>query len=262
MEKVFIRNRKDQRIAVIVETSPRHKGLAFVMHGLGEFKEQPHIQTFAQAFAEADFTVVRFDTTNTFGESDGNYADATVTNYFEDLEDVIEWATSQSWYQEPFALAGHSLGGICIALYAEKFPDKVLALAPISSVVSGVLSVQTDKHKNALEEWKRTGWDEEIGHDGRVKRLKWSHMEDRMKYDLLPMAGRLTMPVLLVVGENDGSTPPEHQKILFDALPGPKEIHVIKGAPHTFREPGHLAQVKNLFSNWMCTLPRSLKCYT
>ena len=59
------------------------------MHGLGGFKEQKHIQTFADAFLENNFTVVLFDTTHTYGESEGKYEDATTTNYYEDLEDVI-----------------------------------------------------------------------------------------------------------------------------------------------------------------------------
>ena len=69
-----------------------------------------------------------------------------------------------------------------------------------------------------------------------------------MKYDLLPDAKKLTMPVLLIVGEYDNGTPPEHQKLLFDALPGPKEMHIIKGAKHTFIEPQHLAEIKELFN--------------
>lgn len=43
MEKVKIKNRKGQKIAVVVEKLEEQKGLAFVMHGLGGFKEQPHI---------------------------------------------------------------------------------------------------------------------------------------------------------------------------------------------------------------------------
>lgn len=251
MEKLFVANRKNQKIAVIVERSPKQAGLAFVMHGLSGCKEQPHIQMFADAFKEKNFTVIRFDTTNTFGESDGDYADATITNYYEDLEDVIGWAKTQPWYQEPFVLAGHSLGGICIALYAEKHPERVKALAPISTVVSGRLSMETDKHKNVAKEWKRTGWDTETGHGGRVKKLKWSHMEDRLKYDLLPRANKLTMPVLLIVGEKDESTLPAHQRIFYESLPAKKEMHIIKNAPHTFRNKKHLAEVKNLFLKWI-----------
>jgi AICAR transformylase/IMP cyclohydrolase PurH len=94
MEKLFIKNRKKQRIAVIVELNSQQKGLAFVMHGLSGFKEQPHVITVAEAFFERGFTIVRFDTTNTIGESDGKYEDATLTNYYQDLEDVIGWAAS------------------------------------------------------------------------------------------------------------------------------------------------------------------------
>ncbi len=95
MQKITIKNRKNQNVVVLVEINKNSKGLAFIAHGLSGFKEQPHVAIYAEAFKDKGFTVVRFDTTNTLGESDGDYADATVTNYYEDLEDVIEWAKSQ-----------------------------------------------------------------------------------------------------------------------------------------------------------------------
>lgn len=253
MQKLFIKNRKGQQMAVIVEGEAQERPLTFVMHGLGGWKEQPHIQTFAQAFLENGFTAVRFDTTNTYGESDGKYEDATTTNYYEDLEDVISWAKIQLWYTEPFSLVGHSLGGICTALYAERHHQKVAGLAPISTCISGKLSMETKKYKSILKSWEKTGWFayESETVPGRIKRLKWSHMVDRMQYDLLPEAKKLTMPVLLIVGELDDGTPPEHQKLLFDVLPGPKEMHIIKGAKHTFIEPQHLVEIKELFDRWI-----------
>ncbi len=257
MEKLKIKNRKGQNAVVLLEVPQNQKGLAFVMHGLSGFKEQPHIAIFAEAFNDKGFTVVRFDTTNTYGESDGKYEDATTTNYYEDLEDVIDWAKSQPWYQEPFYLAGHSLGGICIILYAENYPEKVKGLAPISTVVSGKLSAETEKHKRILVDWEKTGWRAEKSKSipGLIKRLKWSHMVDRLKYDVLPQVGSLTMPVLLIVGEEDESTPVEHQKILYESIPSTKkELHIIKSAPHTFREAGHLKEIKKIFSDWIKSL--------
>ncbi|PIN73991.1 hypothetical protein COV20_02660 [Candidatus Woesearchaeota archaeon CG10_big_fil_rev_8_21_14_0_10_45_16] len=255
MEKLFIENRKGQKIAVIIERSSDQKGLAFVMHGLSGFKEQPHIKMFADTFREEGFTVIRFDTTNTFGESEGTYEDATTTNYLEDLEDVISWSADQSWYQEPFWLCGHSLGSFCITLFAEKYPHKVKGLVPTSTVVSGKLSLEKPKFRNndIFRRWKETGWNEEKSDSkpGVVKRLKWSHMEDRLKYDLLGKVDRLTMPVLLIVGDKDTSTPPDHQKILFEKLPGKKEMHIIKDALHTFRDKAHLVQVKHILKKWI-----------
>ena len=256
MEKIFIKNRKGQNVSVLVEYSDSPKGLAFVMHGLGGFKEQEHIQTFASAFKEKGFIVVRFDTTNTLGESEGLYEDATVTNYYEDLEDVIAWASGQSWYQEPFYLAGHSLGGLSVALYAEKYPEKVKGLIPISTVVSGKLSEDAHMEFGAesYEEWKKTGWlvQESTSKPGVTKRLKWSHMADRLRYDLIPKVALLTMPVLLIVGEKDTSTPPKHVKQLFQAISGSRKTYFeIVGAPHTFREPEHLREIKQRMVDWI-----------
>ena len=257
MKKEIIKNRKGQNVVVIIEELENQKGLAFVMHGLGGFKEQDHIQIMAEAFQERGYTVIRFDTTNSIGESDGRFEDVTVTNYYEDLEDVISWAKSHNWYQEPFCLAGHRIGGMCISLYTEKYPEKVKALAPISTVISGKLKFET-LPKEEFEKWKKTGWrvTESKSKPGVIKRLPWSHMEDRLKYDILDKVDRLTMPVLLIIGENDESVSPEHQKILYEKLPSRKEFHLIKDAPHTFREGAHLKEIKEIFLKWIDSLNR------
>ncbi len=258
MPKLFIKNRKNQKIAVLLEEAKPQKGLAFVMHGLSGFKEQPHIQAMAEALLENGYTVVRFDTTNTFGESEGDYEKATITNYYEDLEDVINWAEAQKWYQEPFILAGHSLGGICTALYAEKYPDKVKALAPISTAVSGKLMKENYARQSPdfLKKWQEQGYYEtpSVSKPGIVKRTGWLFLEDSLQYDLLSNISKINVPILLVVGEKDTSTPISHQQILFRALSRPKELHIIKGAPHTFRDKDHLAELKKIFNEWLKNL--------
>ena len=64
MQKLFIKNRHDRKICVLVEKPEKPIGLAFVMHGLGGFKEQPHVRAFIQSFLDNNYTVVSFDTTN------------------------------------------------------------------------------------------------------------------------------------------------------------------------------------------------------
>jgi len=76
-------------------------------------------------------------------------------------------------------------------------------------------------------------------------------MEDRLKYDLLPEIKKLSMPVLMVVGSEDVSTPLEHQKTLFNALSGQKEMHIINGSGHSFRNDSDQAELKNLFKDWI-----------
>lgn len=250
--KTFIKNRKGQKICVVVEGENNTKGLAFVMHGLSGNKDQKHIRTFISAFLESGYTVVSFDTTNTYGESEGLPEDATTTNYLEDLEDVTTWAQNEKFYHEPFCLAGHSLGAFAVALFTQKYPQKIKGLAPISTPVSGQLSAES-KEKNSLEQWKKDGYKITPSRTvpGLMKKIKWTEFEDRLKYDLLPQANKLSMPVLMLVGDHDTVTPPEHQKILYDKLPEKKEIHIIKNAPHTFTDPDHLAEIKQIFINWI-----------
>jgi len=253
---IEIKNRKNQKIVVLVDEAPNQKGLAFVMHGLGGFKEQKHIYAIAKTFRDNNYTVIRFDTTNTFGESDGNYEDATTTNYYEDLVDVINWAKKQDWYQKPFVLVGHSIGSLCIAFYAEKNPKEVKALVPLSTVVSGTLSLEAYP-KEKIEEWDKSGFkiSPSESKPGVIKKLNWRQFkEDKLKYDLLEKVDVLTMPVLLIVGDKDDTTPYKHQKILYDKLPGKKELHIINGAGHTFREPEHLKKIKEIIDKWIKSL--------
>ena len=72
-----------------------------------------------------------------------------------------------------------------------------------------------------------------------------------MKYNLLDHVNKLVMPVLMIVGERDDPTSPDHQQILYEALPGQKELHVIKGALHSFYEPHEQAELKQLVKSWV-----------
>ncbi len=265
MKKIFIKNRKNQNICVETISNSNPKSIAFVMHGLGSFKEKKHIRVIAQVLKENNYLVVLFDATNSFGESDGNYENATLTNYYQDLEDVIAWAKKQKWYKAPFILSGHSFGGFCATYYAENHPKEVLAIAPIAPMISGKLSAKAHKQYDPenFRKWRETGWliRESDSMPGVIKRLPWSHFIDRQKYDLLPEAKKLTMPVLIISGENDTSIPIKHSRILFDALPGPKEFHIIKNAPHSFKTSTHLKQLERLFKNWISKLNTHQKVY-
>jgi pimeloyl-ACP methyl ester carboxylesterase len=255
--KTFIRNRDGAKLCVVIEGSQQAGNLAFVMHGLGGTKEGAEIRAIATALRELDYTVVSFDASHTIGESEGEYEDATATNYYADLKDVIGWASSQAWYTEPFLLCGHSFGGLCTALFAENYPKKIKGLAPISTVVSGQLSFETHRmfrDPQELENWKREGKMVRTNRHGVDLYLKWSNMEDRLQYDLLPQADYLTMPVLMIVGDRDKSTPVEHQKILFEKLPEPKEFHIIEGAGHVFREEHERVELHNLVKAWAAKL--------
>lgn len=253
--KLFIKNRKGQRLVVLVDTPENPAGLAFVVHGLGGFKEQPHIQLFADVLCQNGYTTIRYDAADTIGESGGKMENATTTSYYEDLEDVIAWAKTQAFYKEPFVLVGHSLGGISSILYAEKHSGEVRGLAPVSSVISGKLHIATYPPE-LLKEWQARGYieSESISKPGIMKKIGWRFIEDGKRYDVLPEAAKLTMPVLLIVGDKDTATPLAHQKMLYEKLPGKRELYIIKNAEHNFRDKHEFTEIKAAMSTWLAGL--------
>lgn len=253
MQKLFIKNRHDQKIAVEVNEVPNSRGLVFIEHGLGGFKEQPHIQFMAKIFQDASYTTVLFDATNSIGESDGEYEKVTMQSYYEDLEDVISWAKLQTWYQEPFSVAGHSMGAYSAVQFAEDNPTLVNNVVAWAPVVSGELNKSTETAED-IKQWEESGWKIRISNSkpGVELRLPWSHLQERLKHNLLPQANNLTMPIIIMVGEKDVPCPVEHQKMLLAAIPSVnKKLVIIKDAPHTFRDENQLNELKEELYSWL-----------
>lgn len=248
-----IKNRKNKNIAVFVDNEFGKNGLVFISHGLSSSHDHVHIKTFAEAFLENDFIVVTYDATNSVGSSDGDLQFATLTNYYEDFEDVISWASSQNWYQEPFVVVGHSLGGACNLIYSFKYPEKIRALAPISAFLSGEITLNSFSNE-VMEKWESEGYrlEESKSRPGLIKKFNWSLAEDLRKYDLLNELHLIKAPTLLIVGENDTLTPVKSQQDLYEKISSEnKELHIIKGSPHTYLESEHLEEVKNILKKWI-----------
>ena len=251
-EKFEIRNRHDEIIVLVIENMHSTGGFCVLGHGLGGYKYQPIIRTLAEAFWERGYTTLRFDATHSFGESGGYYEEATATSYYQDLEDVLAWAQGQPYFYQPFMLAGYSLGGLCALWFAENYPEQVEGVAVVATGISGRLFLETIPQE-AIEEFEQSGWviSESEMVPGLYKKLRWHQFsEDLLNYDLLERVALLTMPVLLITGEEDTGTPPAHHQILFEKLPGPKNYQIIPGAPHSLIEKRHLAAVKKIVCNW------------
>lgn len=253
-EELKVKNRKGLNISIIVEIPDNPRGLAFVVHGLSSYKDEVYIEMFAHTFVEAGFSVVRYDATNSIGDSEGDTINATLTSYFEDLEDIVSWAKGKDWYKETFILLGHSMGGACSLLYTLKYPEKVRAVAPISTVISGEFFMSSEfipeKH---LDNWKKQGFmeGENKSKPGLIYKIGWGLLEDIKKYNLLEKVDKINVPVLMMVGELDRGTPVDHQRALFDRLKTRKEFHIIKGAYHNFRHKEHLEEMKGILREWI-----------
>ena len=257
-KKFEIKNRHGLKLVIQVDTPENPKNLVFIAHGQGGSMAQIHIQAFGQAFLGNNYRVVYFDATHSLGQSEGDLVYVTYDNYIEDLEDVISWARTQDWFQQPFALCGQSMGAQSTAWYAEHHPDEIKLLAPIAPTVNFDLWVGT-MEPEFRKQWQERGYKEELSRTlGVMKRVGWGVAESLKKFDLLPEAGKLRMPVLFMAGEFDKPCPVENQMKVYERIPeGKKKFVKIAGAEHSFRnaetqEYGKEVQAaKEALSSWL-----------
>lgn len=249
----IVLNRKNLKMSVTIEGTNQNKELAILTHGIGNNKEAEVLKTISKTFNSKGYTTVRFDTTNAFeGESEGKFENATITNHQEDLEDLIEWAKKQSWHKEPFILVGNSMGGLCAGVHAQKFPSEIKGLILIASMVSGELASE-GYPQPLLDNWEKIGffeWEDK----GKIKRLNWKFVPDAKNQDLLKHINTLTMSTLIISGNNDPNAPEKHQQILYDKLPEPKEMRIIKDGEHDLDKPENLKEIRELIEDWITKL--------
>lgn len=255
MKTIRIKNRNDIALAVVIEGEKNTAGLAFVVHGLGGFKEQIHIRTMAKAFLDKGYVVITYDAANTIGESDGRMEDATLTSYFEDLEDVVKWANTQSWYKEPFIISGHSLGGACSLMFAAKYPEKVTAIAPICPFIAGSL-YEAHSDPALIKHWEKQGYilEPSQGKPGVMKKLGWGLAEDLRAHDVRTIADKIKCPVLFVAGSEDHGLPASEQELVREKLNSPSEIHVIQGMEHNPRSEEHNNELRTILKDWLASI--------
>jgi len=148
------------------------------------------------------------------------------------------------------------MGGYAAARYAQDHPEEVALIAPISPVVSGALIAASEERQRPghIANWKEKGVleSESRTSPGQIKRAPYAIHEERLNHDLLPNADKLTIPVFLLTGTDDGSCPPDHVQQLFDAIPHDNKVfEIVEDAPHTYRTEGDLGEVKKRLSSWL-----------
>lgn len=253
--KEIILNHQNEKICVDVLVSQvAHAPVVFIEHGLAGYKEENVVQIPAAVFAELGFTVVTFDARYNLGESDGPLEKANFTHFIEDLQTVIEWAKTQTFYCEPFMLCGHSLGAGAALWYASHHPQAVKGIFSLSAVISGKLlldSYQTYK-PDFVRQWQNEKrlYREHPSIPARNGFISYDHINDAMRYHLTDIVQTIKCPVLIVCGSRDISSTIAINQALFEALRSPKELYVVENAGHTYAKPEHENELSQVIKKW------------
>jgi dienelactone hydrolase len=250
-ERFEIINRRGQRIVGVVDHVENAKGVVVVMHGLGGYKEQPHLEAVTRLYQQYGYIAVRPDATHALGESDGSTMGYRATTHVHDLEDVLTWVRKQVWCVGKVHLAGHSMGGFSVNLYAQNFSEHIGSVASLSSTLSG--EVFRNQYQGNFDEWQQNGFYVRPSRTrpGAVKKISWEFVEDLDKYDVLVGAQKMTMPVLVLVGDEDHGVSPLDQKRFSELIAGPSVFHLLDATDHNYKNEGSLNALLVVLEEWI-----------
>lgn len=255
--KTFIRNGDGEKLAVVVEglENQSNRKLVFIEHGLSSYKEYHVVRCAAEAFLANGYVVVTFDTRFSFGESDGDIAMTSLTNSIADLKTVIDWAGTQDFFAEPFALCGHSLGGGSVIDYAENFSHKVSLLVSLGGMVGGKYYLRSYMLHNQefFEKWRES--DKRFCRKSNDKNIcgyvPFDFVLDLQNYDLVFNAGKITADTLLITGEDDKSSTVYNNERLFEKITAPKKLVILENCPHTFASENNQKELYETIDKWL-----------
>ncbi|GAB6101703.1 alpha/beta hydrolase [Thermococcus atlanticus] len=239
-------------------------GWVVLVHGLGE-----HSGRYGKLISmlnDAGFAVYTFDWPG-HGRSGGKRGHASIEETLRIIDSIIEEIG-----EKPF-LFGHSLGGLAVIRYAETRPDKILGviasspalakspetpafmvtlakflgkIAPGITMSNGLKPELLSRNPAAVEGYIN----DPLVHDRISAALGRSIFENMERAH--SEAGRIAVPVLILVGTGDLITPPEGARRLFEKLRvEDKTLKEFEGAYHEiFEDPEWGEEFHRVIVEW------------
>src|SRR3989338_743930 len=202
-----------------------------LIHGFGGGTHEPKNKFMCKALAENGFAAFMFDFYNKpNGLSGFPIEETSVSLQVKILRAAIDFVAKQPFCKTmEIGLAGHSLGGMTVLLYAST-DNRIKALV----VQSGVSDFHTINSYNNPR-WKQNGYMLFEKSWGEMK-INYSFIEDGRKFDVYTKAKEIRCPVLVVHGDKDESVPLEQSQKLMRFLKKRDKLVVIPGAPHGYKD--------------------------
>ena len=237
MEKhVYIINKNNEQLAVVLhdsDTAPSDTIIIFC-HGLRSSKESGKTLGIIEGLAKKGIASLRFDFSG-HGDSEGNFTEVTFSKATEDLLSVIDYVNTLSY--KHIGLVGSSFGGNA-AIFASLEISDLLGMAlrcPVSDYKEETEVLYT---KEQMQAWKDTGVNVEYHDDGTSFSLGYDFYLDGLERVAYPIAENITVPTLVVHGDNDEMVPLSQSEKLVSLMPQ-AQLHIVKEADHRFSTESH-----------------------
>jgi len=235
-EKISFKNSRGLTLAGLLHTPETAPGpVVIVCHGFVGSKEGGGMaMVMGEELGRRGFNVLLFDFSG-IGESEGLFAETTLSNQIDDLKCAVDWCLKACL--GPVFTTGRSFGGttaICQAAGDPRVKGVCTWAAPAR------LKVLFSNYARQPEDTEKTGT---------VYKSK-KFFDDRDQYDVPAMAKRLApRPLLIIHGAKDEVVNPNDARLIFESSGQPKELAYIPNADHRFI--GQHQAVWDIYFTWL-----------
>lgn len=187
------------------------RALVVIVHGFKGFKDWGFFPWLAEVMCDEAFAVCRFNMSRSGVDGDSDtfdrldlFADDTYSGQLDDLYRVVDYA--QTRLALPTFLVGHSRGGGLAVLGASEINN-------LRGLVTWSAIARVDRWDEPTKrQWRKDGHMEVVNaRTKQIMRMSTRMLDDyeanRQRLDILAAVARLTVPLLVVHGENDESVP-------------------------------------------------------
>lgn len=186
----------------------------------------------ADSLEQNGYAVLRYDFAG-LGDSEGDFADTTVTSNIADVEAAASYMVDRDL--GPLVMAGHSLGGAATLLAAGSVSATRAVVA-----IAAPFSAEHVRHLFTEEDVELAFCDgtAEVNIGGRPFRISREFFEDLEEHCTPVRLAAIERPLLVTHAPADEIVPIDEGLRIFDAASQPKWFAAIPNGDHLFATPG------------------------
>lgn len=246
--KIFFPSSQEINICGLLSnpTSSLDPLITISCHGFLSSKESRTNTALEKKLSKTGLSILMFDFFG-HGESEGDFAKLTISESVDDVLSAIAFL-KQSGYTR-IGLVGSSFGGMASLLAAAQTMDLVF-LALKSPVVHYLSMMKSLYGEPMLEEWRKKGFADVEGPDGQKHTLKYAFYEDSIAHDGYKACERISIPTLIVHGDQDETVPVSQSKKASILIKNCR-LEIIEGADHRYTKLDDYDRMLDLISDFI-----------
>ena len=231
-----IRNNQGEKIDYTFHQGDKSaKVIVVIGHGVTGNKDRPFVVALADALSGDGTPTLRLSFSGN-GDSEGRFADSTISKEVKDLGSVLD--ALDGW---KILYVGHSMGGAVGVLRASKDP-RIVGLVSIAGMVHTEAFAQ--------REFSDVTPDEGFMWEEPTCPLSQAYIDDMAAIGtVITHAPSIQVPWLLVHGTADDVIPLQDSLDIFERANEPKQLVQIDGADHVFSE--HTQDMVKVVHKWV-----------